>query len=271
MNPSLRTISLAGGVALALALPTAAHADHAWGCYHWARSSNPLTLAVGDNVSSIWDGHLTAAIADWNSSAVLDLTRVAGGSPHKNCRPTAGRIEVCNSSYGNNGWLGIAQIWVSGCHITQATTKLNDYYFNTAQYNTAAYRQFVTCQEIAHDFGLDHQDEVFNNPNLGSCMDYTNDPDGGAGGASPNDPANTSPNSHDYSELNSIYSHQDAGAVAPATEIPAHVNLDSPAAWGVLVRTLAGGRVQEFVRDLGNGEKMITRVTWADREPHRPE
>ncbi len=32
------------------------------------------------------------------------------------------------------------------------------------------------CQEIGHDFGLDHQDENFNNPNLGTCMDYTNDP-----------------------------------------------------------------------------------------------
>ena len=59
-----------------------------------------------------------------------------------------------------------------------------------AQYNTPAYRRFVTCQELGHDFGLDHQDEVFDNPNLGSCMDYTNDPDGGAGGASATDPSN---------------------------------------------------------------------------------
>src|SRR5688572_31754287 len=52
------------------------------------------------------------------------------------CRPTAGRIEVCNAAYGNNGWLGIAQIWISGAHITQGTTKLNDTYFNTDTYNT---------------------------------------------------------------------------------------------------------------------------------------
>jgi hypothetical protein len=267
MNHSVRTISLAGGVALALALPTAAHASHAWGCYHWARSNNPVSLDVGDNVSATWDGHLDVAVADWNQSTVLALSKVAGGSPRKNCRPTDGRIEVCNSSYGNNGWLGIAQIWVSGCHITKGTTKVNDYYFNQPQYNTPAWRQFVMCQEIGHDFGLDHQDEVFNNANLGSCMDYTNDPDGGAGGASNNDPSNESPDAHDYNQLESIYSHLDAAAAAAATEIPGNANLNSPAAWGVLVRTLAGGRVQVFERDLGNGEKMLTRVTWANREP----
>ena len=51
--------------------------------------------------------------------------------------PTAGRMEVCNGSYGSTGWLGIAQIWLtSGSHITQATTKLNDTYFDTPAYNT---------------------------------------------------------------------------------------------------------------------------------------
>jgi hypothetical protein len=57
------------------------------------------------------------------------------------------------------------------------------------------------CQEIAHDFGLDHQDENFNNPNLGTCMDYTSDPDG--------PPSNEHPNQHDYDQLESSYSHVD--------------------------------------------------------------
>ena len=250
-----------------LAMPSAAQANHAWGCYHWARSNNPVQLNIGDNVTSIWDGHLSTAVSEWNQSTVLALAEVAGGSPRKNCRPTSGRIEVCNASYGNNGWLGIAQIWASGCHITQAVTKLNDYYFNQAQYNTPAYRQFVACQEIGHDFGLDHQDEVFDNPNLGSCMDYTNDPDGGAGGASPNDPSNEHPNSHDYAELQTIYGHLDAAAFAPdEVATPAGINLDSPAEWGRLVRTLAGGRVQVFERDVEGG-KIVSRVTWADPRP----
>jgi len=268
MTQSLRrNLYLVSGVALLVAaLPAAAHANHAWGCYHWARSSNPVSLNVGDNVTSTWDSFLDVAVQDWNQSNVLDLTKVNGGSPRKNCRPNSGRIEVCNASYGNNGWLGIAQIWVSGCHITQATTKVNDFYFNQAQYNTPAYRAFVMCQEIGHDFGLDHQDEVFNNPNLGSCMDYTNDPDGGAGGASPNDPSNEHPNAHDYEQLSTIYAHTDLAAIAPAGAAPAGGDLNSPAEWGRLVRTLAGGRVQVFERDLGNGVKLLTRVIWADPE-----
>ena len=264
MRQAPRRLFLAVAVAVAVAAPAVtAHASHAWGCYHWAHTNTPVALNVGDNVSSQWDSHLDVALQDWNRSTVLDLTKVAGGTRPKNCRPTSGRIEVCNASYGNNGWLGIAQIWANGCHITQAVTKLNDTYFAQAQYNTPAYRQFVTCQEVGHDFGLAHQDEVFNNPNLGSCMDYTNDPDGGPGGASNTDPSNEAPNTHDYTELEEIYAHSDLAALfAPAPA--ADGDLNSPAAWGTLVRTLAGGRVQVFERDLGNGMKLITRVTWAD-------
>lgn len=62
------------------------------------------------------------------------------------------------------------------------------------------------CQEIAHDFGLDHQDENFSNQNLGSCMDYTNDPDGGGAYG----PSNERPNQHDFDQLVSIYAHADS-------------------------------------------------------------
>ena len=87
-----------------------ASANHSWNGYHWARTANPFTLSVGDNVSSTWETHLNGAISDWNGSAVLDLAKVAGGTTARRCRATAGRIEVCNSTYGNNGWLGLAQI-----------------------------------------------------------------------------------------------------------------------------------------------------------------
>jgi len=181
---------------------TAVSANHSWGGYHWARTTSSFTLKVGDNVNSTWDQYLDGAIADWSQSNVIDLTKVAGGARAKNCRPTAGRIEACNASYGHNGWLGVAQIWVNGLHITQATTKLNDTYFNTSTYNKPEWRRLVACQEIAHDFGLDHQDETFDNPNLGTCMDYTNNPLG--------PPSNEHPNSHDYQELGIIYDHLDS-------------------------------------------------------------
>src|SRR5215207_4971309 len=93
--------------------------NHAWRKYHWARTANPFTLKLGDNVNSTWDSltspHLATSISDWSQSSVLDLTKEAGGTSDstgpetpKQCAATAGRVEVCNAKYGFNGWLGIA-------------------------------------------------------------------------------------------------------------------------------------------------------------------
>lgn len=124
-------------------------------------------------VSRQWDLYLVTTVSDWSKSTVLDLTEVAGQSTSKRCRATAGRVEVCNAAYGSNGWLGIASRSANGSHITQGTVKLNDTYFNMAQYNTPAWRNLVSCQEVGHTLGLDHQDTNFNNTPLGTCMDYS--------------------------------------------------------------------------------------------------
>jgi hypothetical protein len=155
--------------AVMILLPTAAFADHSWANYHWGRTANPFTLKAHDNVTAVWEPYLQEAADDWNPSTVLDVS-IQWGQPLSNakrCVSANGRIEVCNSKYGNNGWLGLASIWISGDHITKAYTKVNDTYFNTATYNTPAWQRLVMCQEIAHDFGLDHQDEAFNNPTSG--------------------------------------------------------------------------------------------------------
>lgn len=95
---------------------------------------------------------------------MLDTTVIAGSVTNvKRCVAPQGRIEVCNASYGYNGWLGLAGISLSGGHIVSGYTKLNDSYFNSSTYNKPEWRRLVTCQEIGHDFGLDHQDE--NNTN----------------------------------------------------------------------------------------------------------
>ena len=242
------------------AFPFTASANHSWSNYHWARTSNPFILKVGDNVSSAWDAYLDEAIADWNPSSVLDLTEVAGGG-RKNCRPTSGRIEVCNAKYGSTGWLGIAQIWASGSHITQAIAKMNDTYFNTAQYNTPAWRRLVMCQEIAHDFGLDHQDEAFGNPNLGSCMDYTSDPDG--------PPSNEHPNAHDFEQLETIYAHLDSTTTVGSMPAGmANGDFHSASEWGQALRTSANGRASLYARDFGGGHKVFTFVFWAEGGEH---
>jgi len=251
------------------ALAGAAFATHSWGGYHWARTANPFTLKLGDNVSTVWDGHLAIASSDWGVSPVLDTTIVAGASK-RNCGPVNGRVEVCDKTYGNNGWLGVASVWVSGSHITQGTVKLNDTYFNTAYYNTPAWRQFVVCQEVGHTFGLDHQDVNFSNANLGTCMDYTNDPDG----TLYHQLSNQHPNAHDYEELGIIYAHLDnfnsifSSVFSKKSPAPASLGDDidtsNPAEWGKVVRKSSDSRSSLHERDLGKGQKLFTFVIWAD-------
>lgn len=246
---------------MAIGIVASLSADHAWGNYHWARQSNPFTLQVGDNVSSAWDTVLDTAIEDWTSSSVLDLVKVAGSTKPRTCKPKAGRIEVCNATYGNNGWLGIAQIWITGgVHITQAITKVNDTYYNTATYNTTAWRRLVMCQEIGHDFGLDHQDEEFGNANLNTCMDYTSDPED-----------NQHPNAHDYYQLEQIYAHLDSTTTVGAATLPramppamGQLPLDDRTQWGQLVKQSANGRREIYELDFGGGNRVLTHVFWAD-------
>jgi len=249
------TSALAALLAL-VAFSPAAKANHSWGGYHWARTANPFTLQLGDNVSSTWDSILKTTSSDWSKSTVLDTPIVAGGANPKNCRPTSGQVEVCNAEYGNNGWLGLAQIWVSGKHITQGATKVNDTYFNTAKYNTTAWRNLVMCQEVGHTLGLDHQDEVFDNPNLGTCMDYTNDPS-----------TNQHPNRHDYDELAIIYSHLDSittvSSASAANKFPpaaSRGNLNNRSEWGHMARESRNGKLELWVRGFGNGNKVFTFV-----------
>ena len=252
----LKILAVAATAALAtLAISGTAQASHSWNGYHWARTSNPFTLQLGDNVSSAWDGYLATTSSDWSQSTVLDTTIVAGSTKPRTCKATSGRVEVCNATYGSNGWLGVASISVTGgTHITQGTVKLNDTYFNTSTYNTPAWRNLVSCQEVGHTFGLDHQDTNFDNPNLGTCMDYTNDPS-----------TNQHPNKHDYDELVTIYSHLDSttavGMVVPAGNRPQVGN--DPSGWGRQVEGSRAAGHSTYVRDFGGGNMVITFVTWA--------
>lgn len=242
-------------------------ANHSWGNYHWARTSNPFTIKLGDNVSTAWDSYLAVASSEWSQSTVMNTTVVAGGTGgSKRCPATAGRVEICNDRYGQNGWLGIASIWANGDHITQGTVKMNDTYFNMAKYNTTAWRRMVMCQEIGHTFGLDHQDENFGNYNLGTCMDYSNNPAGGVYNGFDYGPANLSPNQHDYDQLVAIYSHLDTSTTIGQTVSHGAANDSSDGEWGRLVRSSNNGRTAIFERDLGNDNRIFTFVVWADRD-----
>ncbi len=189
-------------VAVALLIAPAAFANHAWSTYHWGRTANPFTLKVGNNVTSIWTSQFNTATADWTASSVMNLNVVAGTSS-KRCSAVAGTVQVCNNRYGNNGWLGLAQIWLSGSHISQGIAKMNDTYFNTSTYNNPNEKLHVMCQEIGHTFGLDHQSTDGSSQN--TCMDYFSNTGANAGST-----LSTRPNQHDYDQLAAIYAHLDS-------------------------------------------------------------
>ncbi len=266
-----RVAALAAVSIAALTVP--ASATHSWGGYHWAGNGSNLTLKINTAITPQWATSVNTAISDWNATNELTLTSAPSSANRKKCSPIAGQILVCNDSYGQRGWLGIASIWLSNGHISQGTTKLNDSYFNQAQYNTPAWRSLVACQEIGHDFGLDHQDEGFGPPNLGTCMDYTNDPDGGGAYG----PSNEHLNAHDSGMLSTIYNHDDGfttatastnfgiravGQPTPATP-PSDSSGDSPREWGRAIHSDGRGRPDVFVKDFGSGRKVITHVFWA--------
>lgn len=231
-------------------------ANNSWGGYHWARTGNPFAVKLGDNLSASWKPYLTTASADWTQSTVLDTTVVAGAAKG-NCRPTSGRVEVCNRSYGFNGWLGVAQISVTdGTHITQGVVKVNDSYFDLAQYNNASEKLPVVCQEVGHTFGLEHQDT--SGASLNTCMDYYRN--------TSDDNKSTHPNQHDYDELVTIYTHLDGYTTIAAAAAPAA----APSAGGAdenddgTPRGASPSRGSWYVEDQGGGRLLVTHIFWAE-------
>ncbi len=263
----------------AAALTVPAFANHSWNNYHWATTNGTLAVRVNAAITPAWASYIDRAITDWKFSPDLLLGLRNVSVDRRKCAPIGREILVCNELYGQRGWLGIASIWLDGSgHITQGTTKLNDTYFNMTRYNSPAWRQMVTCQEIGHDFGLAHQDEVFSNANLGSCMDYTNDPSGTAG--TNGTASNERPNAHDFEQLATIYNHTTDGynsatssalanrgarasGEASAKSLPSAPSGDSPAEWGRAVDTDGLGRPDVFLKELGGGHRVITHVFWA--------
>jgi hypothetical protein len=129
----------------------------------------------------------------------------------------------------------------------------------------------VFCQEVGHDYGLGHVNENFDDPNTGSCMDYTNDPSGKAG--TNGTLSNEYPNGHDIDQLAKIYgghSESTAGSVAigsvgqqPSPSAAEDgIGGDTPAQWGRAIHRDGHGRADVFQLDLPGGGKKITHVFW---------
>jgi hypothetical protein len=239
--------------------PINSRANHSWNNYHWARTSNPFTLKVVDSNTPDWDDERALAMSDWSKSTVLDLILDGADDSartRKRCPMVSGKIRSCNAAYGYNGWLGLASINISGSHITQGSSKMNDSYLSSGSY-TETNRRHVMCQEIGHDFGLGHTSEDGSDQN--TCMDYSNDL------------GNPSPNQHDYDMLASIYAHLDS-----STTIGFSVNSssgadvsDDPNSWGQLMSQSANGRSSTYERYNNDGSRTITHVFWTKERAER--
>jgi hypothetical protein len=251
----IRRASLAivvlGCLGVVIALPAAAH--HSYYGYHWNRTKYPV-VKIGDNVDSSWKSYLATAAGDWKKSSVIDTTIVAGNGCQ---RPTIGRVEICTNNYAA-GWMGATSVDAGvGNHIIDAVIKLNNKYLPNTK---PSKRQLAICHELGHSLGLAHQDERFDNPNLGSCMDYTSKPSG-----------NEHPNQGDYDQLLCIY---DPAVKGKTLRTNTHSctgtgHVEPAAVQGADADGQPIGAPQQleddlYVQDLDNGNKRYTWVLWAD-------
>ena len=269
------------GCGVLVAMSTSpALANHAWNDYHWATRGTAFTLSLGNNLTTTeWQNDLATVSSQWSSAPlaerVLSTSVVVGNDigRQKRCRPTSGRVEVCNASYGRTGWLGVATIWItSGSHIVQGTVKVNDYYLGPGAsyaYNNTYEREHVMCQEVGHTFGLDHQDT--SGASFGTCMDYYHSTNS----------TSTTPNAGDYDELLCIYDPADAGrTLTSGSGSTGHSctgtgHLDSSTTIGAALGHGAAAAIpwwanpseSVYVEHLANGQTQVTYITWASPLP----
>ena len=245
--------------------PNPSFATNSWGGYHWARTTPQFTLKLGNNLTNGWGAYLSQASSDWNSPTSVGaattplLTAIVAGQSNKNCSMITGTTQVCNRTYGKNGWLGLASINITnGTHITRGSAKMNDTYFNTAKYNNPNEKLHVMCQEIAHTYGLDHQSEDGSSQN--SCMDYFSNT-----GVNATSTLSTKPNAHDFDELNIIYEHLDSTTTVSTLSQLASSSTEvteDPNSWGKLMRQSNNGRSSTYERFNSDSSTTVTYVYW---------
>ncbi|MCJ7421578.1 hypothetical protein [Sphingomicrobium astaxanthinifaciens] len=285
---------LLAGTATILAAGTAiAGTGHQWGDFRWAPGGVPVTLDLsfqGGDTADIWrpyyKGSSVAAFEKWGENAQSPLTLNSTELPADDaaanaCDPILGEVIVRADTYGSTGWVGVATIDADAeAFISWATAQINDSYFTPGSfYDTPAQREFVMCHEIGHTFGLGHLDTNFYNRNLGTCMDYSADPDGGGRYRS----SNLDPGQADWNVLNSATMYgegaDDGGSGNPGRGggkgrnklgafPPAQAELPG-GRFGGIVGYDAEGRPNHYVRDLANGHRRVTYVLWA--RGYRPE
>ena len=171
-----------------------------------------------------------------------------GKTNPRQCRPTAGRVEVCTENYGDSGWLGVTAFRFKDKHIKSAIVAVNDFYFgnpNIPELDEPYARRFVMCHELGHALGLDHRSGR-------SCVNdhvrisrATSDPD-----------------RHDYDQLERIYNHEDVRTTIESVDAGTGSEPASAPALPTGQEPELQGRPHVVVTDLGGGWKQVTFIDW---------
>jgi hypothetical protein len=152
------------------------HDDWNGGDLVWENDGNGLSLTLINSLTNDWDPFFSEVLKDWNASPALSLSARIRKFDVNPCGHRNGALRVCNGDYGKTGWKGVneAIYYTSEIdgknYIVSSVATMNDYYL-AGKSNVE--KQYVMCHELGHGLGLDHRDEAMDNPDLGSCMDYT--------------------------------------------------------------------------------------------------
>ena len=166
-----KAVFVAGMLLIAGLLAQTAQA-HQWSCFSQADRNVRYRNASGGSQAQ-------AALNDWNSMTILNLSSVSSGE----------ETYVFNANSGATGWGGLARITsLSGCTIRRATAQVNTYYFSAGSLSARG----VHCQEVGHTFGLDHSND-------GGCM---------GGGYWYSISTAYRPVSHNVSDIGSMYANK---------------------------------------------------------------
>jgi len=158
----------------------------------WHNRGEGLQLTLVNALTSDWYTYFDSAVIDWNGCPALDLSTTTI-EPDQSCQAISGKMKVCNAEYGFTSWTGLNEVYFegSGGFIVSSVAKMNESYLRRSSREE---KQYVMCHEMGHGFGLPHRDESTNNPDLGTCLDYTRTPRN-----------NMRPDEIDFSHLIEIY------------------------------------------------------------------